>query len=126
MKILLTNDDGIDAPGIVTLHQIATQFGDSVIVAPHVALSGCSHQVTTDRPIRVTTLANNRHSIDGTSSDCVRIGLLQFATDVDWVLSGINDGGNMGVDVFMSGTVAAAREATLLGKKAVAISQYRR
>jgi 5'-nucleotidase len=65
-------------------------------------------------------------SVEGTPCDCVRLALLHLAEDTDWVLSGINDGGNLGVDVFMSGTVGAAREAAILGKRAVAISQYRR
>jgi 5'-nucleotidase len=82
--------------------------------------------VTTDRPLKLVSLPENCYSLDGTSADCVRIGLISVAPDVDWIFSGINDGGNLGVDTFMSGTVAAAREAALLGKKAVAMSQYRR
>lgn len=126
MKILLTNDDGLNAPGLLALRSAAEHLGEVVLIAPHQPLSGCSHQVTTDRPIRVTALEDGRLSVDGTPSDCVRLGVLQLATDVDWVLSGINDGGNLGVDIYMSGTVGAAREAALWGKKAIAISQYRR
>lgn len=124
-KFLLTNDDGIDAPGLKALREVASRFGEPFVVAPHRQISGSSHQITTE-PIRVDQLPDGRHSVEGTPCDCVRIGLLQLAPDVDWVLSGINDGGNMGVDVFMSGTVGAAREAALLGKKAAAISQFRR
>lgn len=126
MKILLTNDDGIDAPGLATLERLATVLGTPVVLAPHRTLSGCSHQVTTDGPIRVEEVGAQRRSVTGTPADCVRIGLLDLAPDVDWVLSGINDGGNLGCDTFMSGTVGAAREAALLGKRAIAISQYRR
>ncbi|MGE0760524.1 MAG: 5'/3'-nucleotidase SurE [Pirellulaceae bacterium] len=126
MKALLTNDDGVDAPGLQMLHELANQLGIPTVVAPHTALSGCSHQVTTDRPLTVRECTSSRYAVDGTSSDCVRLGLMHLAPDVDWVLSGINDGGNLGVDVLMSGTVGAAREAALLGKKAIALSQYRR
>lgn len=126
MKFLLTNDDGIDAPGLAALHETAARLGETLIVAPHRAISGCSHQVTTDGPLRVTTHVPGRHCVNGTPVDCVRIALLQLTTRVDWVLSGINDGGNLGVDTYMSGTVGAAREAALLGRRAIAISQYRR
>lgn len=126
MKLLLTNDDGVDAPGMVALREVASRFGEPVAIAPHVQLSGCSHQVTTDRPMKLMSFPGNRYSLEGTSADCARIGLLHLLPEADWVLSGINDGGNMGVDVYMSGTIAAAREAALLGKKAIAISQFRR
>lgn len=126
MKLLLTNDDGVDAPGLKALRGAVAQFGEMISIAPHVPLSGCSHQVTADRPLRLVQLPENRYSLDGTSADCVRIALYSVATDAEWVFSGINDGGNLGVDTFMSGTVAAAREAALLGKRAIAISQYRR
>lgn len=125
MKFLLTNDDGIDAPGIAALAEAVATLGELVVVAPHVHLSGCSHQATTDRPITVHQHGPGRFAVEGTPADCVRLALLHLAPDVDWVLSGINDGGNLGVDVWMSGTVAAAREATLFGKPAIAISQYR-
>lgn len=125
MKILLTNDDGIDAPGLAALVEAAYGLGELIVVAPDQHLSGCSHQVTTHRPLEVREVGTNRYCIDGTPADCVRLALLHLAPDIDWVLSGINDGGNLGVDVWMSGTVAAAREAALLGKPAIAISQYR-
>ncbi len=126
MKILLTNDDGIDAPGLAALENAARSLGELLIVAPDQHLSGCSHQTTTDRDLELRELSANRFSLDGTPADCVRVALLHLASDIDVVLSGINDGGNLGVDVFMSGTVAAAREAALFGKQALAISQYRR
>jgi 5'-nucleotidase len=126
MRILLTNDDGIDAPGLAALHQAAAGLGETCVFAPHQALSGCSHQATTDGPIRVVEVEVGKTSVIGTPVDCVRVALLQVLPDVDWVFSGINDGGNLGVDTLMSGTVGAAREAALLGKRAIAFSQYRR
>lgn len=126
MHFLLTNDDGIDAPGLAALERAAKELGRVTVVAPDEHLSGCSHQTTTHKPLKADKRSAGRYAINGTPADCVRLGLLHLAPDVDWVLSGINDGGNLGVDVYMSGTVAAAREATLLKKPAVALSQYRR
>ena len=126
MRILITNDDGIDAPGIERLVDVASRFGEPVVVAPLRALSGCGHQVTSDGAIAIEQRETSRWAIDGTPADCVRIALSELAADVDWVFSGINAGGNLGVDVFMSGTVAAVREAALLGRPGIAISQYRR
>jgi 5'-nucleotidase len=126
MKILLTNDDGIDAPGLEALEQAMSHFGAVVVVAPDQPLSGCSHRATTDEVLRVTERGPARFAVSGSPADCVRLALLYFAEDVDWVVSGVNDGGNLGVDVYLSGTVAAAREAALFGKRAVAMSQYRR
>ncbi len=124
MNLLLTNDDGIHAPGLRTLQDALADVGPITVVAPHEHLSGCSHQVSFGRPLQVTTLAENRHAVDGTPADCTRLGLLHLAPETEWVMSGINDGGNLGVDVYMSGTVAAVREAALLGKRGIAFSQY--
>jgi len=126
MKFLVTNDDGIEAPGLAMLEQALSELGKVVVVAPHIPLSGCSHQVSTHRSLQVTEIAAGWHAVDGMPADCIRLGLLHLAPDADWVMAGINDGGNLGVDVYMSGTVAAAREAALFGKPAVAFSQYRR
>src|SRR5262249_20550980 len=126
MHFLLTNDDGIDAPGLQALFQAVQPFAESIVVAPASALSGCSHRVTTDGPIRIDKRAANRFAVDGTPADCVRVGLHALAKDVDWVLSGINAGGNLGADVHHSGTVAAVREAVLHGKPGIALSQYRK
>jgi 5'-nucleotidase len=126
MHLLLTNDDGIDAPGLAALAQVAAQFGRVTVVAPDGHISGCSHGTTTDRPLSVEERGPGRYAVLGTPADCARIGTMHLAPDADWVLSGINDGGNLGVDVYMSGTVAAAREAMLLGRPAIALSQYRR
>ncbi len=124
MKFLLTNDDGIDAPGLAALADALQGRGHRIIVAPHQHLSGCSHQATTHRPLELVTLAEDRHMLDGTPVDCTRVALSHLAPDVDWVISGINAGGNLGADVYHSGTVAAVREAALLGKPGIAVSQY--
>lgn len=124
MKLLLTNDDGIDAPGLRLLAEIARDFGEVIVVAPDGVRSGCGHQVTNDRPLALTEVRPGEFACDGTPADCTRLGLRHIAPDVDFVLSGVNDGGNLGVDVYMSGTVAAVREAVLLGTPGIALSQY--
>jgi 5'-nucleotidase len=126
MHLLLTNDDGYDAPGLAALADVAREFGKVTVVAPDTHQSNCSHGTTTDRPLEAKEVSPGWFALGGTPADCARVGLLHIARDADWVLSGINDGGNLGVDVYMSGTVAAAREAMLLGKPAMAISQFRR
>lgn len=125
MKLLLTNDDGIEAEGLAALEQAVEGWGETVVVAPRNAFSNCGHQVTTHRPLEVQSLGKGRFAVNGSPADCTRLGLLHLAADADWVLAGINAGGNLGVDVYMSGTVAAAREAALLGRRAIALSQYR-
>jgi 5'-nucleotidase len=124
MKFLLTNDDGIEAQGLVALAHAVEPLGAAVVVAPDRHLSGCSHQATTSRPLELKQLAEGWYTLDGAPVDCTRIGLTRVAPQVQWVLAGVNEGGNLGADVFQSGTVAAAREACLLGKPAIAISQY--
>ncbi len=124
MKLLLTNDDGADAPGMTALREVAAAMGDIIVAAPAGAMSGCSHSATTDRPIRVIDRTPEFHVVEGTPADCVRVALHRFAGELDWVLSGINDGGNLGVDVYHSGTVAAVREAALRGVPGIAISHY--
>ena len=124
MKIVLTNDDGIDAPGLDTLNRCAEQLGDIIIVAPQHVQSGIAHRVTTREPIRIKQLEPNWHSVNGTPADCARVALKEIASDADWLISGINAGANLGSDVYNSGTVAAAREAAILGYPAIAISQY--
>lgn len=124
MKIILTNDDGIDAPGLQTLLTCVREAGQIVIVAPKEPQSGMSHRVTTRAPIRVTEIEQNRFSVDGTPADCSRIALKRIVPDAAWVVSGINAGANLGSDVYNSGTVAAAREAAILGYRSIAISQY--
>ena len=126
MKILVTNDDGILAPGLAALVEVAQLFGEVTVVAPALHMSGCSHAATTESPLQIFEHGARRYSVGGTPVDCVRLGLLRLARETTLVLSGVNDGGNLGVDVLMSGTVAAAREAGVLGRPAIAISQYRK
>lgn len=124
MKIVITNDDGIDAPGLKTLFDCVRPLGDIVTVAPQHPQSGIAHRVTTRDPIHFDQPGPDRFSIDGTPADCARVALKQFVPDADWLIAGINPGANLGSDVYNSGTVAAAREATILGCRAIAISQY--
>jgi 5'-nucleotidase len=126
MFILLTNDDGIDAPGLEALAKAAAPLGQSVWIAPTCHLSGCSHRVTTDGPIRALRRGDERWALEGTPADCVRLGLARLAPRTQLVLSGLNAGGNLGVDVHHSGTVAAVREAALHGLPGIALSQYRK
>ncbi len=121
----MTNDDGIDAPGIQALRAAVVGMGKSVVVAPDSHLSGCSHQMNRGRAIAIDQRNETDYAIGGTPADCSRVALSHLYQEADWVLSGINAGGNLGSDTYVSGTVAAAREATLLRKPAIAISQYR-
>jgi len=121
-RIVLTNDDGIDAPGIRALQALIGPR--AVLVAPSGPRSGCSHYVTMNQPIRVERRAEGEYAVDGTPGDCVRLAIKEFVPDVELILSGINDGGNLGHDIYLSGTVAAAREAAFHGVPAVALSQY--
>jgi 5'-nucleotidase len=126
MRFLLTNDDGIEAPGLRALEDAARQLGDVLVAAPASPQSGCGHRVTTDAPLRLQRLAADRVAVFGTPADCVRLALFGLLGPFDWVLSGVNAGGNLGADVYHSGTVAAVREAALHGRPGVALSQYRR
>jgi 5'-nucleotidase len=126
MKLLLTNDDGIHADGLAALERAVGGWGTAIVVAPTEPHSGCGHRVNVGRPLLLTEVAPGRLALDSSPADCTRIGLTQIVPEADWVLSGINDGGNLGIDVYMSGTVAAVREAALLGKAGIAFSQYRR
>lgn len=124
MKVIVTNDDGVDAPGIQTLYKVLKKFCRPIIVAPACEQSEMSHRVTTQRSISINKISDTCYSIDGTPADCSRIALTRIAPDATWVFSGINSGANLGLDVYVSGTVAASREASFLGYRAVAISQY--
>ena len=126
MKLLLTNDDGIDAEGLGALLAAAQAVGDPVVAAPAGPQSGVSHAVTTGTAVRVEARGPDRFAVLGTPADCVRVGLHKLAPDAAWVLSGINHGGNLGADVYYSGTVAAVREAVLHGWSGVALSHYRK
>jgi 5'-nucleotidase len=113
MKLLLSNDDGIDAPGLAALFDAAREFGEAVIVAPAGPQSGVSHAVTFERAVRLEERSPTHFALHGTPADCARLGLLRVVPDAKWVLSGINHGANLGADVYYSGTVAAVREAVL-------------
>jgi 5'-nucleotidase len=126
MKLLLSNDDGIDAPGLQALLIAARAVGEPVVVAPAGPQSGVSHAVTSSAPVRIEAREGNRFAVYGTPADCTRIGLLRLVPDARWVLSGINHGGNLGADVHYSGTVAAVREAVLHGWPGIAVSHYRK
>ena len=124
MKIVLTNDDGIEAPGLEAALLCLQELGDVTVVAPAEARSGVGHQITTNSPIVVNRVGDKRYSVQGTPADCSRIALKDILPDADWVVAGINRGANLGSDVYNSGTVAAAREAAILGGRAIAVSQY--
>lgn len=124
MNFLLTNDDGIDAPGLAALERAIAPLGTLYLVAPAREHSMCGHRVTTHPPIRVTPTGERRWAVDGTPADCVRIALHALDLKPDWVLSGVNAGGNLGQDIVISGTVAAAREAAYHGLPALALSHY--
>ena len=127
MNILITNDDGIRAPGLAALCSAARAFGEVHVVAPHVEQSGAGHAITLVRPLRASRVACGDGlvgwSVTGTPADCVKLAVLaQLIPRPDVVLSGVNFGHNVGLHVFYSGTVAAALEGAMLGIPGVAIS----
>jgi 5'-nucleotidase len=124
MKILVSNDDGYLAPGIIALADALTPIAEIVVVAPDSNRSGSSNSLTLDRPLSVYRADNGFYFVNGTPSDCVHVALtggLSFKPDL--VVSGINQGQNMGDDTLYSGTVAAATEGFLFGIPAIAFSQ---
>ena len=126
MRILVTNDDGIAAPGIKVLERIARGLSKDVwVVAPETQQSASSHSLTLHRPLRLRRISGRRYAVNGTPTDCVFLAFNKILADglPDLVLSGVNDGPNVGEDVTYSGTIAAAMEATLFGAPAVAFSQ---
>jgi 5'-nucleotidase len=106
-RILVTNDDGWDAPGLAALKTLAARLGRVQLIAPREPHSYAGHRVTTDCPLVLAETGPEEFSLTGTPADCVRLGLTTLFPDIDWVLSGINRGGNLGADIFTSGTVAA-------------------
>ena len=126
MKILLSNDDGIAAPGLAALLAAARDFGEPVVVAPAGPQSGVSHMITWEKGVCLEPRGADTFAVHGTPADCARLGLFSVAPDAAWVLSGINHGGNLGADVYYSGTVAAVREAVLNGWPGIAFSHYLR
>jgi 5'-nucleotidase len=124
MRILISNDDGIYSPGIVSLAKAAARFGDVRIVAPDVEQSSMSHAITASRPLRFKRVHRGEfdaYSVNGTPADCVALGMHRWG-HVDLVLSGINLGLNLGNSVWHSGTLAAAKQAALLGSRGIAFS----
>lgn len=123
MRILISNDDGYFAPGLAALAEALRDMAEVIVIAPERDRSGASNSLTLDRPLSVRTAATGYLYLNGTPTDCVHIavtGLLDFRPDL--VVSGINDGANMGDDTIYSGTVAAAMEGFLLGIPAIAFS----
>jgi len=123
MQILLSNDDGYQAPGLSALYDAISGIADVVVVAPDRDRSGASNSLTLEQPIRARSTDNGFVRVEGTPTDCVHLaitGLLE--TEPDMVVSGINAGANMGDDVLYSGTVAAATEGRFLGYPAIAVS----
>ncbi|HVM82716.1 MAG TPA: 5'/3'-nucleotidase SurE [Candidatus Binatia bacterium] len=128
-RILVTNDDGIHAPGLKVLEKIARALSDDVwVVTPESEHSGASHALTLRRPLQVHELGARRYATSGTPTDCVLMAVNHLVTGKRpaLVLSGVNRGANLGEDVLYSGTVAAAMEAAMLGIPAIAMSQVRR
>ena len=123
MNILICNDDGYLAPGIAILARVAAEFANVRVVAPERDRSGVSNSLTLDRPLQIRQAENGFYYVSGTPTDCIHLGLHALPDfKPDLVLSGINNGANMGDDTLYSGTVAAATEAYLLGIPAVAFS----
>jgi 5'-nucleotidase len=123
MKILISNDDGVLSPGIKALSEAMTQLGEIEVIAPDRNRSGASNSLTLMRPLRVQRLDNRYHCVDGTPTDCVHMALTgYFQNEFDLVVSGINEGSNLGDDVLYSGTVAAAIEGCNMGLPAIAFS----
>lgn len=126
MRILLTNDDGVHAPGFKVLERIARQFSDDIwVVAPSEEQSGAGHSLTLTTPIRLRQLGERRFCVAGTPTDSVMMAIAHVMEGArpDLVLSGVNRGANLGEDVTYSGTVSAAMEAALAGIPAIALSQ---
>lgn len=135
MRVLLTNDDGIDAPGLVHLYAALSSLeavSSVTVVAPASVQSAMSHAVTFHKPVRVRRRVVEHdggslfegYAVEGRPADCVKLALAHLAREVDVVVSGMNSGANVGVNVLYSGTVAAAREAAFVGVPAVAVSLH--
>jgi 5'-nucleotidase len=127
MNILLTNDDGIFAPGLSAIYKELVKIGDVEVVAPAASKSGASHSITFNRPVVCTKVEVNGlftgYSIEGSPADCVKLAAMQLcAKPIDLLVAGINNGANAGINVYYSGTVAAAMEGVLLGIPSVATS----
>lgn len=134
MRILLTNDDGIHAPGLAALHRVIKHLGEVHVVAPATVQSATSHAITFHRPMAAThevvaaTIEEHNFkgiAVDGRPADCVKLAVAELVPKpIDLVISGMNAGANVGINVIYSGTVAAAREAAFLGIPALAVSLH--
>ncbi len=127
MKILLTNDDGIFAPGLAAVYEYLINLGDVTVVAPAVSHSGASHSVTFKKPLLFNKVDINGQftgfSVNGSPADCVKLAVMQLCKEpIDLLVAGINNGANAGINTYYSGTVAAAMEAAFLKIPAVAMS----
>lgn len=126
MQLLLCNDDGIDAPGLLALEAALAELGEVHVVAPSAERSAQSHALTMHKPLRVRAAGPRRWAVSGTPADCVYLAVQSLLTArPDVVVSGINRGANLGNDTYYSGTVAAAREGCLQGLRGVAVSLAR-
>lgn len=126
MRILLTNDDGIHAPGLKVLEEIARELSDDIwIIAPETDQSGVSHSLSLNDPLRLREIAPRHFAVKGTPTDCVIMGVRHLMREhrPDLILSGVNRGQNVAEDVTYSGTIAAAMEGTILGVPSIALSQ---
>lgn len=125
MRILIANDDGIYSPGIAALAQVAARFGEVRVVAPEVEMSSAGHSITASRPLSLRPAkipgVREAYRVNGTPADCVALGMYGW-DKVDVVLSGINLGSNLGNSLWHSGTLAAAKQAVLLGSRGIAFS----
>lgn len=130
MRILITNDDGITAPGLAVIEAIAADLagpdGEVWVVAPAFEQSGVSHCISYIRPMMLQKMGERRYAVEGSPADCVLAGLFEILKDSppDLILSGVNRGHNVAEDTLYSGTIGGAIEATLHGHKAIAMSQY--
>ena len=125
MRFLLSNDDGVHAPGLLAMAEALAGIGEVTVVAPLGECSAFSSALTLDRPLRPQVLDNGFIAVNGTPADCVHIalnGLLDFVPDI--IVSGINAGANLGDDVIYSGTVAAALEGRFLGRPSMAAAYF--
>ena len=128
MRILITNDDGVYSPGIAALAEVATRFGEVRVVAPNVEMSSAAHSITASRPLEYERtrvkfgVGVEAYAVNGTPADCVALGAHHWEEKVDVVLSGVNLGPNLGNSIWHSGTLAAAKQAALLGLRGVALS----
>jgi 5'/3'-nucleotidase len=126
MRILITNDDGVHAPGLKVLERIARSLADEVtVVAPETDQSGVAHSLSLSDPLRLRKITDRQYAVKGTPTDCVIMGVRKLMIDSppDLILSGVNKGQNVAEDVTYSGTIAGAMEGTLLGVPSIALSQ---